>query len=258
MTRNPTDRTDGDDSIDRRTYLQLAGATAGAAALAGCGDLLDGGSSGDTTLHFGYGGGPFLLSASTAAALAASESEPNDACANANPIDLDTDVGGTLESAGVDWYSVDLSAGDEVDVLFDRVPSTGVTNVVLYGPDCTFLTLRQVGTDQQIGLSLTAEESGTHYVEVADVEEAAGDYAVRVDTGQTTATPSPTPTDTATATPSPTDTATATPSPTPTATATPSPTATATSTPTATATATDVADEYGEQGYGEYGYGGVA
>jgi hypothetical protein len=49
----------------------------------------------------------------------------------------------------------------------------------------------------------------------------------------------------------PTDTATDTP----TATATPSPTPSPT--PTATATAIPIQDDFGEQRYGEYGYGGV-
>jgi cell division septation protein DedD len=126
------------------------------------------------------------------------------------------------------------------------VPSTGVTSVVLYGPGCTFKTLRQVGTESQIQISATAQESGTHYVEIVDVQEGDGDYTMRVDTGSSTATPTPTDTATATPSPTPTDTATATPTPTDTATATPSP------------TATTVADDYGEQGYGEYGYGGVS
>lgn len=223
--------------MNRRSYLALAGAALGTAAVAGC---LGGsnGPEGGKQVRFGYGGGPFLLSVGSAAlaASAASENEPNDACANAQAVSTDTDVSGTLEAAGVDWYGVDLAAGEDYDVVFDRVPSNGVTSIVLYGPGCTFKTLRQVGTESQIQVSATAGESGTHYVEVVDVQKGDGDYTMRVDTGSSTATATPTPTDTATATPTPTDTATATPTP----------------------TATTVADEYGEQGYGEYGYGGVS
>lgn len=235
MRRTPSEGDDG--RIDRRTYLALAGAALGTATVAGClggGDGPDGGKE----IRFGYGGGPFMLAAGSMALAAASEEEPNDACENAQPVSADTDISGTLEAAGVDWYGVDLAAGEDYDVVFDRVSSTGVTNVVLYGPGCTFKTLRQVGTEKQISVGATADESGTHYVEIVDVQQGDGDYSLRVDTGSSTAT--------ATATPSPTDTATATPSPTDTATATPSP------------TATTVADEYGEQGYGEYGYGGVS
>jgi len=232
MKRTPPDRDDGD-SIDRRTYLALAGATLGTATLAGC---LGGDDDEDRQVHFGYGGGPFMLSVGSAALAAASESEPNDACANAAPIATDTTVSGTLEAAGVDWFGVDLEAGEEYEVRFDRAPTTGVTSVVLYGPGCTFQTLRQVGTDREISIDATADEAGTYYVEVVDIQESDGDYSLRVDTGSSTATPTPTPTTTSTQTPTATDTATSTPTP----------------------TATPVVDEYGEQGYGQYGYGGVS
>jgi hypothetical protein len=226
MRRTPSERDETENSMNRRSYLALAGATLGTAAVAGCLGGSDEPESG-REVRFGYGGGPVLLSvgsAALAAASATSENEPNDTCTNAQAVSTDTDVSGTLESAGVDWYGVELSSGEDYDVVFDRVPSAGVTNVVLYGPDCAFKTLRQVGSGSRIQISATARESGTHYVEIVDVQEGNGDYTMRVDT------------ESASATPSPTDTATATPSP----------------------TATTVADEYGEQGYGGYGYGGVS
>jgi hypothetical protein len=239
MKRTPPDRDDGD-SIDRRTYLALAGAALGTATVAGClgGNDTDEGRK----VHFGYGGGPFMLSVGSAALAAASESEPNDACANAAPISTDTTVSGTLEPAGVDWFGVDLAAGEAYEVRFDRVPTTGVTSVVLYGPGCTFETLRQLGTDQEISIGATADEAGTYYVEVVDIQESDGDYSLRVDTGSSTSTSTSTETATSTATPTSTST----------------PTSTETATTTPTPTATPVVDEYGEQGYGQYGYGGVS
>ncbi|MEF8856365.1 MAG: hypothetical protein V5A44_12830 [Haloarculaceae archaeon] len=223
MKRTPSERDDSENSMDRRSYLALAGAALGATA-AGCLGGADGPDS-DRRLRFGYGGGPYLFAAGSAAlAAAASESEPNDACANAQAVSPDTDVSATLESSGVDWFGVDLAAGEEYEVVYDRAPATGVTSVVLYGPNCAFETMRQVGTDRQVSIGATARESGIHYVEIVDVQQGDGDYTVRVDTGSATATRTPTPTDTATATPA----------------------------------ATTIADEYGEQGYGEYGYGGVS
>jgi len=259
MKRTPPDREDGD-GIDRRTYLALAGAALGTATVAGC--LGGDDTPADRQVHFGYGGGPFMLAVGSAALAAASESEPNDACANASSIATDTTVSGTLESAGVDWFGFDLDAGEEYEVRFDRVPAKGVTSVVLYGPGCTFETLRQVGTDKEISIGATADEAGTYYVEVVDIQQGDGDYSLYVDTGGSTttstetATSTATPTATDTATPTATDTATSTATPTPTDTATA--TATDTATSTATPTATSVVDEYGEQGYGEYGYGGVS
>jgi len=221
--------------IDRRTYLTLAGSALGTAALAGCLGSAD--RAGTSGLAFGYGGSAVLLSTNSLAATETSESESNDAAVDADPIATGTTVPGTLESAGVDWFAVDMAADENFDVVYDRTPSTGVTNVIVYGPDRHFETLRQVGTDQEIRLPWTADESGTYYVEVSDVQDGSGDYLLRVETADST---------TETATPTPTETAT------------PTPTETATPTPTETPTATTIEDEYGQQGYGEYGYGGVA
>jgi len=251
---------DDGDRIDRRTCLKVAGAAVGGAALATGFDLdTDDVADAGSQLHFGYGGGPILVAG--ASALATGESEVNDASANADPIDTDTEVSGTLETAGVDWFAFDATAEESFDVVFDRVSADGVTSVVVYGPDCGFLGLRQVGTDRQVAIPETPVETGTHYVEVVDVQAGDGDYTLQVvtdgsATATETATPSPTATDSPTATPSPTDSPTATPSPT--ATATPSPTDSPTATATPSPTATEVVDEYGEQGYGDYGYGGAA
>ncbi|QPV62842.1 LamG domain-containing protein [Halosimplex litoreum] len=97
-------------------------------------------------------------------------------------------------------------------------------------------------------------------------------------TSTPTPTPTPTPTSTPTPTPTPTPTSTPTPTPTPTSTPTPSATSTPTATPTPTDTPTETStdtptetptptdsvtvtpipnDEFGERGYGEFGYGGV-
>jgi len=235
-----TDETEADDEsdrIDRRTYLKLAAVAAGTGAATSAlgGDLLEDAADAASEIHFGYGGGPILVAA--ASALAGGESEVNDACATADPISTDTDIAATLEAAGADWYAFDATAGDEFEVVFDRAATDGITSVVVYGPDCSFLGLRQVGTGRQVSIPETPVESGTHYVEVADVQASSGDYTLQVVTDGS-ATP--------TATPTPSPTATDTPSPTPTATPTPSP------------TATEVVDEYGEQGYGEHGYGGAA
>jgi len=212
------DDTPNDDrTMDRRTYLTLAGVTAGTVAVAGCstGDVA---STARTTVRYGFGGAPVLLSSGSTAL---AESEPNDACGDATAISTDTTVSGTLDAADADWYSVDLDAGETFDVVFERAASDGITNVVISGPGCSFKTLRQVGSGQEVRLSATADEAGIHYVEVVDLNEGDGDYAVRVDTGGET-------------------------------------TETATPTPTSTETATSVEDDYGEQGYGEYGYGGSA
>jgi len=162
--------------MDRRTYLVLTGAAAGTAALSGVSPGRVGAT--DSNLRYGYGGVPILVPVESTTT---DEVEPNDACATADAIASNAAVAGSLEPAGVDWYSIDLAAGDEVDVVFDRVSETGVTGVVAYGPGCAFQTLRQVGTPREIAVTVTAETTGTHYVEIVDVEEGDGDYSMLIE-----------------------------------------------------------------------------
>ncbi|QCC50347.1 hypothetical protein [Halapricum salinum] len=190
MKRHP--ERDEKTGIDRRTYLQIAG---GAAIVGGAAGCLGGARAEE--VRYGYGGERYVLDSTALDAESlnlTAESEPNDACADANPIELDTDISGTLETAGVDWYSFDLSADTAFEVVFDRIPETGVTGVVVYGPNCEFMQLRQVGTSQSVRLAATASEAGTYTVEVTDINSADGEYTVAVDTGSYN-TPTPTPED---------------------------------------------------------------
>jgi len=189
MKRHP-ERDEKKAALDRRTYLQIAGGAAIVGGIAGC----LGGARAEE-VRYGYGGERYVLDS---AALESdslnltAESEPNDACANANPVSTDTEITGSLESAGVDWYSFDLSADTAFEVVFDRVPETGVTGVVVYGPNCDFMQLRQVGTSQSVRLAATASEAGTYTVEITDINGANGEYSVAIDTGSyDTTTPTP-------------------------------------------------------------------
>jgi cell division septation protein DedD len=255
----------GEDSatimIDRRSLLAAAGvATASLAGCAGTGDGL--------TLQpistFGFGGAAAIQQPSTLS-LSVSELNPNDTRADAMAIDYGTTVTGELTPSDSDWYAVDLSSGENAVITFQRVPVTGVTAVILYDPSGQFSNLRYVTTDRAVSFSQTVETIGTHYIQVVDTQDSAGDYRLVVgDHDMATGTATPTPTETATMTPietaTRTDTATPTETATTTATATPTPTATPTATPTETATSTptDSGSDYGTQGYGEYGYGGVS
>ena len=64
-------------------------------------------------MQYGYGGDPVVLDAEALASESltlTAESEPNDAMVNANPIATDTEVTGSLEPAGADWYAVELAS----------------------------------------------------------------------------------------------------------------------------------------------------
>ncbi|MDS0258350.1 hypothetical protein NDI56_02870 [Haloarcula sp. S1CR25-12] len=220
--------------LDRRSYLAAAGATT--VALAGCADL-GAGSAVQPVSSFGYGGEPVLRQSSS---LSVSEAEPNDSEGSANAISMGATVAGSLTASDSDWYTIELSTGDDVAIEFSRSATTGITAVILYDPAGEFSNLRYVSTDQPVTVAQTAETSGTYYVQVVDTQDSDGDYTLTVGNG-TEATP------TQTATPTPTETAT------------PEPTATPTETETATPTETERSDDdYGEQGYGDYGYGGIS
>lgn len=172
-----------DGGLHRRTYLTLGAAALGATALSGFSR-----AQSDGTLRYGYGGAPYLLPIEPTEA---AEAEPNDACFDAQPIAQNATVSGTLEDNGVDWYGIDLREGAAVDVVFDREPTAGVTGVVVYGPDCEFRTMRQVGHDGSVRLGLVPRSAGTHYVQVVDVEAGEGAYEVLVEPTDGLADPTP-------------------------------------------------------------------
>jgi hypothetical protein len=183
---------------------------------------------------FGYGGSPVLVQDAMAVSTAtATETEPNDDRSLATEIELDTEVGGSLSTAEVDWYAFDVRQGNTFTVEVTRSSADGVSLVAVFGPDGDNLDQVYIGYDTPATVTETAEQSGTYYAEVVDVNQGDGEYALTVWDGETqpTATPTPTPEPTATPTPTPEPTATPTPTPEPTATPTPTPEPTATPTP---------------------------
>ncbi|WP_277540883.1 hypothetical protein [Haloarcula laminariae] len=232
--------------MDRRTYLAAAGLTT--AGIAGCTGL-GGGGTVQPVSAFGYGGGPTLQQTSS---MTVSESEPNDRQGSAEAINLGATVAGTLSVNDSDWFMIDLSAGSDIAIEFSREAASGVTAVILYDTDGEFSNLRYVATDDPVSMAQTVEASGTHFVQVVDTQDSDGGYTLTVSDG-TAATETETATPVVTDTATPTQTDTATPTATPTRTETATPVVTDTATPTAT-----TEDDYGEQSYGEYGYGGIA
>lgn len=213
-----TEAGSNDDGITLDRRSYLAAAGLTTAALAGC----TGRDSSETVRPvsaFGYGGGAVLQQTSS---LSIAESEPNDRRTDATPVGLGTTVAATLTVSDSDWYTVDLAAGDDIVVEFTRQAPAGITAVILYDPTGQFNDLRYASTDQPVVIAQTAETTGTYYVQVVDTQDSDGEYTLTVDDGTTTET------------------------------------VTETVTPTPTATAKPLEDDYGEQSYGEYGYGGVS
>jgi len=192
--------------LDRRSYLLAAGAAT--AGLTGCLGQASARTIGvDAVSTFGFGGRPAVQQDSLMT-VAVGESEPNDIEAQATPIEFGSTVSATLTQSDSDWFAVDVTSGTDVHVEFDRTATSGVTAVILYGPDGDFDNLRYVATDDRVTFVETATESGTHLVQVVDTQSSDGDYTLTVGSSTDVSTPTPTPTPTVTPTPTPTATAT--------------------------------------------------
>lgn len=273
-------------SVSRRSVLLTAGAAT--ATLSGCVGSSSEPVRVESVEAYGYGGS--LAMRQSARTLSVGESEPNDGRRQAVPISLNTTVRGDLDRRESDWFAVSLPADRQVEIRFDRVSRGGIVTVLAYDPDGELLEMvHTAGTGPSL-LHLSPGTAGRHYLQIRPyaggpqlarqrvdrptsrtgfgdgyaLRVAAGDGSASSPTngpsgdgngngGRESSTETATPTQTDTATSTPTDTLTATDSATPTST----PTATDSTTPTATATPTPE-DDYGEQSYGEYGYGGVS
>lgn len=227
--------------LSRRSYLKMSGtAVAATAALVGHETVTTVPEKAAVTVH-GYGGTPVVkqhgsettnaLSGDSVSALTATtENEPNDTKATAQQVGIGSSVSATLSAAEVDWYAFDAAQGDRVVVELNRATDAGIAALIIYGSEGDYIDLRYTGSDVPAQVDLdSAPTSGTYYAQVVDIQDGSGNYTLNVTNGDAV-------TETPTATPTPTPTATPTPTPTP--------------------TATD--DAFGEQGYGEYGYGGVS
>ncbi len=277
----PTDEPTDGTGLRRRTYLGLLGGAAATLGIAQNGADVVGDAE---AAQFGYGGLPVVASTATG------EAEPNDRREEATPIAVDTTVNGTLTGNETDWFAVDVPEAGSLVVAFGGGDPGSVVALVLYDEGGDFVDQRYAASESETRLSEPVEADRTYYLQVVNLGAWSGDYSftASLEAGEPTPTPSPTPTPMPTETPTatPTDTPTASPTETPTATPTPSPTETPTSTPTETPTNTPTAsptptptetptdtptasptptpsptpalsDDYGTQGYGEYGYGGV-
>jgi hypothetical protein len=161
------------------------------------------------------------------------ESEPNGSQGTADAVSLGASVRGTLAAGDNDWYAVELTAEGSLDLTLVRDSNWAKSSFGLYGPDGTRLDAVQVPNKKPVSLGLDpVPTTGTYFVRLAS-NKPTGGYELSVQ-GTTPATPTLTPTPEPTATPTPTPTPTATPTPTP------------------------ISDDYGEQGYGDFGYGGMA
>lgn len=177
-----------DGSIDRRSYLKLAGVTVapvGGSLAAGVTETTarQAGTEVQVEKQYGFGGKPLT---ETTAVLAetqstASESEPNDTRQEATPIDTGVDVSGTLDPDEVDWFAFDLSNGATATVELSKDDSSGVVLLAFYDVEGSFVDQLYLSASGPVSLTATASESGTHYAQVVDVEDGSTSYTLRVE-----------------------------------------------------------------------------
>lgn len=125
-----------------------------------------------------------LLASTAGAAVVLSQNpnEPNDGQDNATSIAPGQQVDAAIESDDIDWYSVDgVERGQSVEAAFslDTNASEGVI-LSVYDPNGTRLDVpsRIVEPGESVAAGTIAERSGTYYVEVYPLTDAAGGYSL--------------------------------------------------------------------------------
>jgi hypothetical protein len=177
-------------SLDRRTYLQVAGSatTAGVVGTLGARNGSASVVEVDQPQVSGYGGAsPASIGGTASLLLDAANAGPNDADehASATPIEPGTPVSATLDPESADWYTFTASAGEPIVVEFDRTGAFGVTAVVLYGPDEGYKELIFVTSDSPQTLDASASSDGDYLIQVADVKDGDGPYEMLVELDST-------------------------------------------------------------------------
>lgn len=149
---------------------------------------------------YGYGGASAGPDGGTTTVVAkrattiTTQTTDNDERANALEISPGTLVEAELDADSVEWFTFDATADDQITVDYERSSSVGVTGVVLYGSDGQFINQLYVGTESLHQLKATANETGSYFLQVVDVEDGSGPYSFTVrleepDTGGTEQTP---------------------------------------------------------------------
>lgn len=176
--------------LNRRKSLKV-----GAAAIAG---LLTGSSIGSDTVGAvpsstaeitqpsvnSYGGGNTLTEESLMVGSDQSrmlaQTEDNEEIETALEVSPGTTIEATLEPKTVDWITFPAASGDPIEVEYQRSDPQGVTGIILYGPEGNFDELIYAGSDSPVSLGSVASEAGSHFVQIVDVQEGDGDYALTV------------------------------------------------------------------------------
>ncbi len=112
------------------------------------------------------------------------ELEPNDDFGSATPLTLDGDGNPidqlTIDPAGeVDFYSIDLDQGDDINILLWNLPAN--YDLALFYPNQTLVSesTNTGTTDDEIDYE-NAEVSGAYYIRVSDSDYYAGVYNLRI------------------------------------------------------------------------------
>jgi len=193
--REPGDGVDAVE-VDRRTYLRLGGtAIAAVSSIAGCTGketITEADSISGPAHRAGYGGFPPVAERISVPDPFAPVRERS-----ADPIGTVTRIatGGSTGTLSVpdshDTFAFDASIGDDLTVELDATQTVGQVVLGVFGPDGTPTDQVYVDADAPVYMPTQAETDGTHYVQVAGLEDSAGEYALSVSTTTTTAEQSP-------------------------------------------------------------------
>ena len=176
-------------ALDRRSYMLLAGGAAAAAVTGGAASATAAASGTEIQQPeiYGYGGeslqpngGQTTVLGSDAVSQTLTQTEENAEREEAMEIVPGAQVNATLEPATVDWFVFDAEEGATITVEYDRETSTGLTGVLLYGPDGQFKEKLYVATGNVHTVRSRADETGEHFVQVIEVKNGDGEYSFSV------------------------------------------------------------------------------
>ena len=175
-------------ALDRRSYMLLAGGAAAAAATGGVASASASASGTQISQPdiYGYGGRSLLPDSdqttllSNAVSQTITQTEENEEREQAMEIAAGVQVDAILDPATVDWFVFDATAGDLITVEYDRDTNSGLTGILLYGPDGRFKEKLYVATGNVHTMRTLAEESGEHFLQVIEVKNGDGPYSFSI------------------------------------------------------------------------------
>ena len=111
-------------------------------------------------------------------------SEPNGDFSNAGQLSPGTHYGAIVASNGNDYFAVDLNQGQDLTVSMYFVHGDADLDLEVYDPNQNLVSDSQSTTDSE-QVSITAQQSGTHYIRVYSFGDGTAPYTLDISLSET-------------------------------------------------------------------------